>query len=407
MRAGDSAVAAEIGEIGGRGPAGGERGRQPAQARRGLNAIAALSGQPEETGDLGIVADNRCLVGHERAQPGPAMVDPRYGQVGRGLDAVDGDGDIDVLGLHVTWRHRRFVGRRSQQLARVRLEIEALVDVDDQRPGIAVDAVGRVEQDRGAPLGHQADGPGAGHVADRVGPGAGGVDDDGGGECAGPCLDAPVGAGFRQRHDLGIRDDTAAAGAKAPEIALVQRVHVDIHGIRLQHAAADIVRSQHRHQRPGLGRVDPPDRLDQPARLRENAFQLRFLVRPAEKHGAARRQNVVRGEAVGGRQEERLAAGRQRPHLRRPIGLGEQRRRPAGRVVARLALALQQHDAGTRRQLVGRRGAGHAAADDDEIERVQTQRPQDPVSRRADDAAAPDRSPCGRPIPGHDDGDSC
>ena len=94
------------------------------------------------------------------------------------LVTVDRERDVELFGLDVAGHDRRLIGRRDQQLPALRLEIELLVDVDDHGPGPCIEAVRRIDQNRGAPFGNQTDRRDAGQARDLVGPGAGGIDQE-------------------------------------------------------------------------------------------------------------------------------------------------------------------------------------------------------------------------------------
>src|SRR5476651_2560884 len=81
----------ERADIAGQSPAERQRCRQAAGGGARLDAIAALTHQPEEALDGRVVADHQVLVGHEAAQPGPFVLDPTYLQCGGRLDALGGD----------------------------------------------------------------------------------------------------------------------------------------------------------------------------------------------------------------------------------------------------------------------------------------------------------------------------
>src|SRR5262249_54544302 len=104
--------------------------------RRGLEPVAALPRQPEEAAQRAVIADDQGLVGNEAAQARPAPLDALDFERRRALDAVRGDRDVQLFGLHVARLHRRFVGRRAEYTSGLRQEIELLVDVAHDRPAI-------------------------------------------------------------------------------------------------------------------------------------------------------------------------------------------------------------------------------------------------------------------------------
>jgi hypothetical protein len=95
--------------------------------------------------------------------------------------------------------------------------------------------------------------------------------------------------------------------------------------------------------------------------------ELCVLARRGDQQRAARRQDRPVGEAGRRRFEEGAAGERQRAHLRRAVAFHEERRRAPGRVVAGLALALEDDDAAVGRQEVADRCAGDAGTDDQEV----------------------------------------
>jgi transcriptional regulator with XRE-family HTH domain len=96
------------------------------------------------------------------------------------------------------------------------------------------------------------------------------------------------------------------------------------------------------------------------------AQQMGLLV-GRDVQGAARRHQRMFGEAHGRGLIERAAGPRERTHHGRPIAFHEHRRRAASRVVARLALTLEQHDTAALREAPGQGSAGDPRADDDNV----------------------------------------
>ena len=76
---------------------------------RRLDAIAALSGQPEESLRLGIETGDQGLIGDDTSQARPCRVDARNLHRRRLFDTINGDGDVQFVGLNILRRHRRFV----------------------------------------------------------------------------------------------------------------------------------------------------------------------------------------------------------------------------------------------------------------------------------------------------------
>ena len=117
-----------------------QSGDDPRQRRRCLDPIAALAGEPNKIRHLFVPARDRRAVRDEAAQARPFMADMPDVERGRALQPIDTDGDVELVGLRVARLARRRIGRRDQQLPRVRLEIELFVDIVDQRPVIDRDA---------------------------------------------------------------------------------------------------------------------------------------------------------------------------------------------------------------------------------------------------------------------------
>ena len=82
-------------------PAAHQCGRQGCGAGGALDAVAALPHQPEEARAGIVEADHQFAVGDEAAQPRPGGGGPADMQRGGGLDAVDGQRDVQLFGLHV------------------------------------------------------------------------------------------------------------------------------------------------------------------------------------------------------------------------------------------------------------------------------------------------------------------
>jgi hypothetical protein len=94
------------------------------------------------------------------------------------------------------------------------------------------------------------------------------------------------------------------------------------------------------------------------------------LILPRDEQGAARRQHRMVGEPAGLIPVERVTGGGQRADYAIAVGWSEDRGRAAGRVVAWLALALEQDNLGESGDLVGGRRPGDAGADDQDVARL-------------------------------------
>src|SRR5690606_37624751 len=93
--------------------------------RCGLDTEAALPGEPEEALALRIKAIDREPVGREAAQAGPFALDRFDPPVDHLLEAVDGDGDVQLFRGGIAGRARRFLVRAEPKPAVLRLEVEA------------------------------------------------------------------------------------------------------------------------------------------------------------------------------------------------------------------------------------------------------------------------------------------
>ena len=105
-----------------------ERRDRLAHRGRGLDAVAALRGRPEEAREIRIGAADEIAVGDERAQAGPDARRPADRERGHALDAVDRDRDVELFGLHVVRRHRIGVRGRAEQHAGIGLEVPVFLD---------------------------------------------------------------------------------------------------------------------------------------------------------------------------------------------------------------------------------------------------------------------------------------
>jgi hypothetical protein len=100
----------------------------------GLDAVAALRGDPEETGRVRCEATDQIAVGDEGAQAGPASTRSTDSHGGRFLDPVDAQRDVVVLRLHVVRLDRIGIRAGTEQQAGIGFEVVALVEAGDERP---------------------------------------------------------------------------------------------------------------------------------------------------------------------------------------------------------------------------------------------------------------------------------
>ncbi len=87
-----------------------EGGRKAGQRRRGLDTVATLPRQPEETGNDFVKAYDRRAVGNKTAEPSPFAVHPDVEICSRTY-AVDRYGDIEFFRLCIARRRWRLVRR--------------------------------------------------------------------------------------------------------------------------------------------------------------------------------------------------------------------------------------------------------------------------------------------------------
>jgi uncharacterized membrane protein YhfC len=84
--------------------------------------MASLAGQPEQTFDFGIVADNRIPVRREGSEASPAAFDAVHAVIDQALIGGDSLGELEVVGIGIMRIDRRGVARREHQLAPVGLQ---------------------------------------------------------------------------------------------------------------------------------------------------------------------------------------------------------------------------------------------------------------------------------------------
>jgi hypothetical protein len=226
----------------------------------------------------------------------------------------------------------------------------------------------RREDERAAPLWHEADRRDAGEQGDDIAPGARCIDDD---RCrvtrAARIGETGAIALPPQRSHLGVGDDAAAMPANAAQIALVQPGDVDVRCVGLEHGAEHAFATQRRDERARCVGIEEPAIRARRAQHRPLRIEQCALTRRGDEHRTARREDRAFGEALGRRVEKGAARPRQGANLRRAVARHEERRRATGRVIARLAFTLEQHDAHMRRQEVAEGRAGDATADDDGV----------------------------------------
>ncbi|MNF87500.1 hypothetical protein D3C84_699680 [compost metagenome] len=233
---------------------------------------------------------------------------------------------------------------------------------------VDVHAFGAGKDEGRAALGLQAQRPGAGHFTDLVGPGAGGVDDDWRAEGLVLGLHLPQACAITgQAQDFAVGMDFALVTADSPQVTLMQGIGVDVAGGRIVDRAVDFFPAQDRHERAGLVGAEQLHLGDRGFGAQVLFVQLGRVTGEVHGHLAARGQQWVFAE-TGRRGVEEIPAGLgQRPNLRRAIGGGVQRRRPAGGVIGRMGFALEHDHPCVLRQPETGGSAGYSAADDDEV----------------------------------------
>ncbi len=257
----------------------------------------------------------------------------------------------------------------QQQPAGLGLEVERLGHVEDHRPFRQAGRVRRGYQG-GRPAQRGESYPAhPGQAGDLVGPGPGGVDQASGAELARVGVRAPAAgpaAGPGQRPEPGRAHHPAAAGPDTAQEPLVQSIHVDVHGGGLEHGPAEPLPPQHRAVTQRLVGAELPDRDrgGQPGgqHLGEASFG---AVRAQREHAAWREERA--GEAGRRRAVEPPARPGERAHHAVAVVLGEQRRRPAGRVVSRHRFPLEHGHPSRLGEEIADAGAGDPAAHHEEI----------------------------------------
>ncbi len=295
-----------------------------------------------------------------RETGGAATASPRPGQVHAG-------GDIQLLGLHVVGLDRIGVGRRAEQHASVRLQVEGFVEADQHRPVVAVDARRRGEDEGRAALGLQAQRADAGQPGDGVAPGARCVDQHRRAVAAGGAADFPGAVDPADLQRFVVAQDLPLVAADAAQVALVQGVGIDVGAGGVVGGAEDLVATQHRHDRAGLFRVQQAHLRHQ--RLAAFVLTAEFfrIVAEVDHHFRTRAEQRMLAEAGRRVVEEGPAGGGERAHLGCAVGHRVVRGGAAGGVVAGLRLALQHHDPAVGRQPVAGGCAGDAGTDDEVI----------------------------------------
>ncbi len=142
---------------------------------------------------------------------------------------------------------------------------------------------------------------------------------------------------------------------------------VEIHDVRIVDPGGDVVGTQHRQPLEQLLGTEALEAALLRRKLGMELVEDAGLIGAADDQAAARREHRLLGEPARAPVVEAPARRGQRPDHPVAVGRGEQRGRAAGRVIARLALALEEDDAGEGRDLIRGRRAGDAGADHQDV----------------------------------------
>ena len=235
------------------------------------------------------------------------------------------------------------------------------------RPAVDTAIRRPVEDERGPALRLKADRRDTGERGNGVAPGTGGIDHDRRGKGALRRLRVPEVAVAAEPAHSRLRQQPAAAGPQATQIALVQGGDVDFQRLRLQHPAGDIVLAQ----RHGL-----PERLGSVEAGEARHARSVLVVQPVEGLeliGAANVEHLLRaeqrrfGKSRRRVSEEGPACGGQPPCQRTAVGLHVHGGGAPGGVIAGRVLLFEHDDAAPLGKPIRCRSPGHAGADDQEI----------------------------------------
>ena len=200
-----------------------------------------------------------------------------------------------------------------------------------------------------------------------VGPGAGGVDEDGGGDLAVARAEQPLVTPALKAQQLRAGAERAAEGAQAAEEGLKDGSHVHVGRRRVEEGRGDVVAAQRRDERAGLVGAEQAGILAWGPGFRFGADEVE-LVLPGDAEDAARGDERRVGEAgrrvvvEGGAGEVEAADDGV------AVERGQQGCGAAGGMVARLGLALEQQHAAALGQGGRRRGARDPGAHHHDIE---------------------------------------
>ena len=289
---------------------------------------------------------------------------------GQFFDVIDARGHVQLFGHHVVWMGGVGIGGRAQQLACIGLEVKALVNANHGRPMAGVHPLRHGKRESGAPARLQPDGWHARHGGHHIRPRARGIHDG-----AAPQLPAigqrhvPGIPLFLQAHHLCLGQHLPAPLAQAAQVALVQRMHVDVSRFGLAHASGHGLGFQARQLGQQRGLVHPFHIGGCRTGIVVGPFEQIQLVWPRHVNHATRREDGVCAKLQRGRVVERTAGARQGLDVGRAIRGHVQRSRAPGGVIAGLRFPLQQQHAAAPvlYKLPGNGSACNTGADDDVV----------------------------------------
>ena len=107
------------------------------------------------------------------------MPDAANLEVEHPLDALNPEGNGEIIGIGVPRRGGLLIGRRDEEPRRIRLEIEFLIDIEHDRPGVDRHPLGGIDECGRAAQRPQAERLCATGDSELIGPGAGRIDEYG------------------------------------------------------------------------------------------------------------------------------------------------------------------------------------------------------------------------------------
>ena len=221
-------------------------------------------------------------------------------EVERALDALNPNGNREIIGIDITGRARLLVGRGDQQPRGVGLEVELLIDIEHRRPGIDRHAHGSVDERGGTAQGAQAERRCTARDRELIGPRARGVDEHGRCERLGihpqvPRLAPPL-RGAAALADVEPHSKRLAL----PQKALQQGGDIDVVNVALVERSGHISRAQPWHPRERGLDGQPLDRARGGAHLALRRLETLELIGTGEVERAPHTQQRMRREALRG-----------------------------------------------------------------------------------------------------------